>query len=142
MWDRFRVDLSNQPFSVIDAHLFPILSQRNLRRACIDKTSIGIDLCERAKLRFGYKVEPHNFTPALKEELAFGLRRDLEDRKLRLVRDDKLRGDLHALRKEVTHSGNIRLDGESDDSHCDRTWAKALRQYAARARAVLTSRLG
>jgi hypothetical protein len=48
----------------------------------------------------------------------------------RLVRDDKLRADLRALKKLVTGSGT--LDGQSDDSHCDRTWAKALRQHAAR----------
>ena len=26
----------------------------------------------------------------------------------------------------------VRFEGEAEDSHCDRTWAKALRQYAAR----------
>ena len=57
---------------------------------------------------------------------------DFEDRRLRIVRDDKLRADLHSLKKQVTASGNIRFDGSADDSHCDRTWAKALRQHAAR----------
>ena len=44
----------------------------------------------------------------------------------------QLRADLRGLRKQVTPSGNIRFEGEAEDSHCDRTWAKALRQYAAR----------
>src|SRR5438309_7236003 len=93
-----------------------------------------MQLAERARERFGWKVEPITFTPVVKEELAFGLRRDFEDRRLRIVRDENLRSDLRALRKEVTTSGNIRFAGESDQSHCDRTWAKALRQHAARRR--------
>jgi hypothetical protein len=31
----------------------------------------------------------------------------------------------------VTSAGNIRFLAEDDDSHCDRFWAKALRQHAA-----------
>src|SRR5258706_1869871 len=89
---------------------------------------------DRARKQFGWKVEPFTFTPAVKEELAFGLRRDSEDRRLRIVRDDDLRSDLRALKKDVTASGNIRFAGEVENSHCDRTWAKALRQHAARYR--------
>jgi len=91
-------------------------------------------LAEQARERFGWKVEPVTFTPAVKEELAFTLRRDFEDHRLRIVRDDNLRSDLRALKKDVTAAGNIRFAGESEDSHCDRTWAKALRQHAARYR--------
>ncbi len=56
--------------------------------------------------------------------------------------DDKLRADLRGLKKEVTVAGNIRFVGESDDSHCDRTWAKALRQHAARNRPTIGARIG
>lgn len=55
-------------------------------------------------------------------------------RKLRIVRDDNLRSDLRAQRKEITTSGNIRFAGEVENSHCDRTWAMALRQHASRHR--------
>ena len=46
--------------------------------------------------------------------------------------DDPLAADLRGIKKEVTLGGNIRFVGESQDSHCDRFWAKALRQQAAR----------
>ena len=72
--------------------------------------------------------------PGYSWHLRVHLRAAFEDRKLRIVRDDKLRADLRAMRKEVTPSGNIRLNGQADDSHCDRFWAKALRQHAARQR--------
>ena len=133
-WDRMRLELRDKSFSEIEFELYRLLKLPQVKRACIDATGMGMQLAERARERFGWKVEPITFTPAVKEELAFGLRRDFEDRKLRIVRDDKLRSDLRALRKEVTSSGNIRFGGEAENSHCDRTWAKALRQHAARYR--------
>lgn len=133
-WDRLRLELQNQPFSEIKSCLHTLLRLPALKRCCIDATGIGMQLAEEAKSRFGWKVEPVTFSAAIKENLAFGLRRDFEERKLRIVADDKLRADLRGLKKEVTLAGNIRFVGETDDSHCDRTWAKALRQHAARHR--------
>jgi phage FluMu gp28-like protein len=95
---------------------------------------MGIQLAERARERFGWKVEPVNFTSALKEELAFALRRDFEDCRLRIPRDAALHADLRSIKKEITPSGKLRFIGDTDDGHCDRTWAKALRQHAARRR--------
>src|SRR5204863_7924891 len=126
----------------IEFELYRLLKLPHVKRACIDATGMGMQLAERARERFGWKVEAVTFTPTVKEDLAFTLRRDFEDRKLRIVRDDNLRSDLRALRKEVTSSGNIRFAGESDDSHCDRTWAKALRQHAARVRRTPGARVG
>ena len=133
MWDRLRIELHKATFPAIEFELYRLLRLPQVKRCCIDATRHD-QLAERARDLFGWKVEGHTFTAPFKEELAFGLRRDFEDRKLRLVRDDDLRSDLRALKKEVTSSGNIRLDGQSGDSHCDRTWAKALRQHAARYR--------
>jgi phage FluMu gp28-like protein len=103
-----------------------------VKRCCIDATGLGMQLAEEARVDFGWKLEPISFTASIKEQLAFGLRTDLEERKVRLVCDDLLRADLRGIKKEVTPSGNIRFAGETLDSHCDRFWAKALRQYAAR----------
>ncbi len=140
--DRIRIELQDKTFSEIEFELYRLLALPQLKRACIDATGMGMQLAERARERFRWKIEPVTFTAAVKEELAFELRRAFEDRQLRIVRDDKLRSDLRALRKEVTTSGNIRFAGESENSHCDRTWAMALRQHAAKPRTTLTSRLG
>jgi len=113
-----------------------------LKRACLDATGMGLQLAERAAERFGWKIEALTFTAALKEELAFGLRADFEDRRLRIVTSDALRADLRGVRKEITASGNLRFRGESEDSHCDRFWAKALRQHAARHRNVAGAAVG
>jgi phage FluMu gp28-like protein len=90
-----------------------------------------MQLAERAKQRFGWKVEPITMTGPLKEQMAYELRTAFESKLLRIDANPKLRADLHGVNKEVTASGHIRFAGESADSHCDRFWAKALRQHAA-----------
>jgi phage FluMu gp28-like protein len=134
MYDRLRLEFQGQPYSQIEAQLYPLLSLPQLKYAAIDKSGIGDQLSERARERFGWKVEPVNFTPAMKEKLAFTLRQQFEDRLVRIPADDKLRADLRGLKKETTPSGKITFLGETADSHCDRTWAKALRHHAARRR--------
>ena len=142
VWDRCRIELHNKTYSEIEFELYRLLALPQLKRACIDATGQGDQLAERARESFGWKVEAVKFTPALKEALAFGLRNDFEERKLRIVRDEKLRSDLRGLKKEVTVAGNIRFVGETEDSHCDRTWAKALRQHAARQQRTMGARVG
>jgi phage FluMu gp28-like protein len=132
VWDRLRIEMRGCRFAQIEETLFRLLRLRQLKRACIDATGLGAQLAERAAERFEWKVEPITFSGPMKEELAFGLRADFEERRLRIVRDEKLVADLRGIKKEVTESGNIRFLGESGDSHCDRFWAKALRQHAAR----------
>jgi phage FluMu gp28-like protein len=132
VWDRLRLELLNRRFSEIEEELYRLLKLRQLKRACIDATGLGLQLAERARERFLGKVEPITFTASAKEELAVSFKVDLEKRHVRLADDDKLRADLRGIRKEVTMSGNIRYAGETEGSHCDRFWAKALRQHAAR----------
>jgi phage FluMu gp28-like protein len=134
IWDRARIELHNRPFGEMKENLYPILALSQLKRCCMDANGIGIQLHEEARERFGWKAEGIKITAPIKEELAFGLRTAFEDRKLRIVSDESLRSDLRALKKETTSSGNVPLDGQVENSHCDRTWAKALRQHAARYR--------
>ena len=130
LWDRFRLELQNKTFAEQEYELHRLLALPKLKRACIDKGGLGMQLAEQAKHRFGWKAEPITFTPALKEEMAYRLRAAFEDKKIRIPRDPELRADLRGIRKQVTSSGNIRFDGEVEGSHCDRFWAKALRQHA------------
>jgi phage FluMu gp28-like protein len=134
--DLIRCELLGKSFTEIEQTLYPLLRLRQLKRACIDASGLGMQLAERARHHFGWKVEPVTLSGPRKEELAFALRHEFEDRKLRIPADEKLRADLRGLKKEVTPTGKIRFIGETEDSHCDRTWAKALRQHAARRRAV------
>src|SRR5262245_33675938 len=83
-WDRLRLELSGKTFSEIEHELYRLLELPEMVRACIDATGMGMQLAERARERFGTKVEPINFTRTVKEQLAFGLRADFEDRKVRI----------------------------------------------------------
>lgn len=130
MHDRLRVEMQGRKFAEQEQELWRLLALPGIKRACLDATGLGMQLAERARERYGWKVEAVTFTGPAKEEMAFGLRRRLEDRKLRLFRDANLRADLRGIKKETTAAGNIRFVGEAEDSHCDRFWALALREHA------------
>ena len=134
VWDRLRIELANKPFAEQEHELYRLLRLPKLQRACIDASGIGMQLAERAYNNWGWKVERITFTAELKEQLAYQLRRDFQDGLLRICRDERLRDDLNSIQKEVTDCGNIRFAGDTKDGHCDRFWAKALRQQAARYR--------
>src|SRR6266478_5481728 len=74
IWDRLRLELANKTFAEQEFELFRLLALPGLRRACIDATGLGMQLAERARQRFGWKVEPVTFTAAAKEEMAYLLR--------------------------------------------------------------------
>lgn len=131
LWDRYRIEMKDKRFAEQEDELYRLLALPQMRRGCIDQTGMGAQLAERAGERFGYKVEGVTFTGESKETMAFELRRALEDKRMRIASDPKLRSDLRGIRKETTVAGNIRFAGESEDSHCDRFWALALRLHAA-----------
>ncbi|HWQ93777.1 MAG TPA: terminase family protein [Clostridia bacterium] len=142
VWDRLRLELLNRPFDEIEAELRRLMSLSRVRRACIDASGLGLQLAENARRQYGHRVEPLTFTAPLKEELAYGLRTAFEQGAVRIPIDNALRADLRGIRKEVTSSGHIRFAGESVDSHCDRFWAKALRQHALRAEPKVGGKVG
>jgi len=136
VWDRLRIELLNRPFNEIEAELHRVLRLRQVKRVCMDATGMGIQLAERARERFEWKVQPVTFTTTTKEELACGLRMDFENRQLRIPDDDRLIADLRGIRRETGAAGHSKYHGQTEDSHCDRFWAKALRQHAARHRII------
>lgn len=132
-WERLRVELRAKTFDEQETELYRLLALPQLRRACIDATGMGMQLAERAVKRFGeYRVEGVRFTGPVKEEIAYPLRSAHEDRTIRYAKDEALRADLRGIKKETTQSGNIRFVGDSEDSHCDRFWAKALALHAGK----------
>lgn len=136
-WERMRIELQAKTFAEQEHELWRLLQLPQVRRACLDGSGLGMQMAERAKERFSWKVEAVSFTGPAKEELAFPLRGAHEDRKLRYSPDEKLRSDLRGIKKELTDkTHNIRFVGESADSHCDRFWAKALALHAGKQPAV------
>ena len=133
-YTRAMIELSKMPFKEQEDVLYEILKHPKMRRACIDATGLGMQLTENAQKNFGkYRVEAITFNGSIKEEMAYQLLTAFEDRNVRIPDNQKLREDLHSIRKLVTTSGNIRFDVESSetDGHADRFWALALANHAA-----------
>lgn len=128
----------NQTFDAQEDTLYSLLKLPQVRRWCIDNTGIGRQFAERAQKRFGYKVEPVNFTGPVKEELAYPVRAAFEDKSVRIPNDAALRSDLRAIRKETTAAGNLRFTADAGpNGHSDRFWALALALHAAKATPAL-----
>jgi len=133
-YTRLIKEMERTPFHIQDEVLSNILKHRNLRRCCIDSTGLGMQLAETAQKKFGqYRVEAITFTNKVKEELAYNLRTNFEDKTVYIPSEHDIREDLHSVRKITTTAGNIRFDVEKSDAsgHADRFWALALALYAA-----------
>ena len=121
--------LEKTPFHIQYEILSAILKHPKLRRCCIDSTGIGMQLAETAQNDFGkYRVEPVMFTNKSKEEMAFNLRTNFEDKSVIIPSDHDIREDLHSIRRVTTKAGNIRFDADTSEvsGHADRFWGLAL----------------
>ncbi|MDR2377384.1 MAG: terminase family protein [Puniceicoccales bacterium] len=119
-------------FSEQEALLKSFFTHPSLRRVCIDQSGIGRQFTERAIEHFGsYRVEGITFTSAIKERLAYELRRGFEQRQLRIPAERSIRDDLRSVKRETTFAGNIRFSAERNkNGHADRFWALALAWHA------------
>lgn len=127
--------IEKTPFRVQMEIISSYLAHPAVRRCCIDASGLGMQLAEQLKEKFGSKVEPITFTGPVKEELAYNLRTNFENKSVAIPSDQSIREDLHSVRKVTTASNNIRFDvnAESEVSgHADRFWALALALYAAK----------
>ena len=126
------VALKNTPFDAQEAELYALLALPNMHRCCIDKNGIGEQMSERARKKFGYRVEQTVLSAQSKEPMAYALRLRMEERTLRIPDDRIVFSDFRGIRKSVTAAGNIRFEGErTKDGHSDRFWAAALCVEAA-----------
>jgi phage FluMu gp28-like protein len=101
-------------------------------RICIDATGLGIGWVDDAQDKFGERrVEGVTFTGPVKEALAYPVKGAMEDRKVRIPDDSRIRADLRKVQKVTTPAGNIRFVAEATaDGHADRFWALALAIHA------------
>jgi phage FluMu gp28-like protein len=103
-----------------------------VRRACIDSTGMGAPLAESLEREFGPRVEPVTFTAAVKEDMAYRVKRRMEQRLDLIPEAPEIARAFGAVKKLVTAAGNTRFDAERTDlGHADEFWAKALADLAA-----------
>lgn len=138
LYTRQVIELQNMKKSDQEKVFYPILDF--IQRVCLDYTGLGIGWGDDASDRFGSKVECVTFSNSVKESMAYALRGQFEDRKLRIPFNPKVRADLRAITKTTTAAGNIRFTAErTKDGHSDRFWALALAVHAASGGQVIDS---
>lgn len=132
-YTRLVIELAKMPFHKQEEILHEILSHKLFRRDCQDDTGIGMQMAENAQVKFGkFRVEGVTFTNKVKEDLAYRLRTEFENKTVFIPSRHEIREDLHSVRKITTASNNIRFDADrSDNGHADRFWALALALHAA-----------
>ena len=103
------ISMRNLPFSVQRYVLFALLKMPQLRRACIDRSGLGMEMAENAEKVWPSRVEKEALPP-----------------------DTTIRQSLHAIKKTATSTGNFRFDADRDEKigHADHFWAKALARQA------------
>jgi phage FluMu gp28-like protein len=93
---------------------------------------MGMPLGEDLQREFGGRVEPVQFLLAAKEDMAYRVKRRMEQRLDLLPDDPAIRAAFRAVKKIVTPAGNVRFDAERTElGHADEFWAKALADLAA-----------
>lgn len=129
---RFILELHQVKFRYQFRWLSAVL--RVVQASEIDETGIGAQLAEDAQEDFGEeRVTKVTFSAESKRDLAVGLKRDFEDRTIRIPNVPTVRQDINKIKRTVTPAGNVIFQGERDaDGHADRFWAMALARRAAR----------
>lgn len=127
------ITMDKTPFDQQEQILWAALAHPKLRRCSMDETGIGMQMAERAKQKFGYKVEPVTFNMATKEDMAVRTRRRFEERLDKIPENaPAVERALAAIKRQATASGALRFDAERTDAgHADEFWAKALADLAA-----------
>jgi phage FluMu gp28-like protein len=131
--------LHNTPFADQVSFARELLSLKSrkrqgplIRRVCIDATGMGAPLAEALAQEFGGRVEPVTFTMAGKEDMAYRVKRRMEQHLDLLPDVPEIRQAFGAVKKITTATGNIRFDAERTElGHADQFWGKALADLAA-----------
>lgn len=132
LWLRERKELFRTPWHEQKAEIARFFKTYRILRAAMDATGMGSEPVEWAKMQFGSRVEAVQFSAPRKLDMATVLKNRMEDRRIRLPRDQDLRNDLHSVSKTVGPTGNPRLSAARvKGSHADRFWACALGAAAA-----------
>ena len=133
-WTREIIARQRIKFAEQDMLLDDVFDRYDVRRLCMDQTGMGEKPVEDAKTRYGNsRVEGVIFTGANKLTLATIGKEKFQDRKKRIpMGDQKLRSDIHKLKKVTSATGAPRFVAESDAAgHADRAWACFLADNAA-----------
>ncbi|MHC5054358.1 MAG: phage terminase large subunit family protein [Planctomycetota bacterium] len=130
---RYGRSFDRSRFKDQEAHLRKMLRRsRRLKRLCIDRHGIGMNMAENLHSEFRSSVEGVAMIGPVKESLAVGLHIVLENEEISIPRDRELIAQVHSIKKSSTNAGYSRYDTETNaKAHADVLWALALAVHAA-----------
>ncbi|MGH9358208.1 MAG: terminase large subunit domain-containing protein [Candidatus Acidiferrales bacterium] len=130
-WTRGVVEMKNipTPDQLRQARLLMPL----IRRINIDQSGMGLVIAEQLGQEYPEKVEGIQFTQQTKEALAVYAKRRMEETKVRVPDDARVRASFRAIKKTQNAVGQFRFDTEHDAKygHADHWWAFCLAETAA-----------
>lgn len=134
-WTREIITLKRVALRQQLAELNRVFHQYNVMRCYLDQTGMGEKMVEDAQYEHGQtRVQGVLFNTVTKLNMATLGKEAFEDRRIRIPQgDNRLRDDLHKLKKITGATGVPRFVAESDSQgHADRTWACFLALTAAK----------
>jgi phage FluMu gp28-like protein len=130
LWTREIRCLHRQKFAVQDAARAEMMDRYKVHRWCMDQGGLGEKPVEDAIRVYGAGIVEGVYTsaPPVRLTLATFLKQRFEGKTIKIPRgDEKLRRDLHKMKKIAGPTGTPRFVVERDgNDHADRTWACAL----------------
>lgn len=118
--------LAKATFKEQEDHISGFLKTYPLAVLKIDKTGIGMNLCENIYAKFGSRVSGVWFSNTKKEEMALNLKKAFEDKRISIPNDPLLIADIHAIKRTIG-AKSFKYDAKRNEhGHADRFWALAL----------------
>lgn len=101
-------------------------SRMDVRRWCVDRTGLGMDIAERLTESLSPRCVGVHFDAKKKERMALKMLKLFEDKKIVIPNNADVMANLHSVKKIVSGMG-VKYDATSDDSgHGDLFWAVAM----------------
>jgi phage FluMu gp28-like protein len=141
-WTRAVIEMANMstPDQIREARaLMPLV-----RRMNIDQSGMGLSIAETLTEEFPGKVAGVQFTQQSKEAMAVLAKRCMEEMKVRIPDNDKIRASFRSVKKTANSLGQARFDAEHDTKfgHADHWWAFCLTEAAAEQPAYHLAEIG
>lgn len=132
LWERDGYRETGQTFAHQDAWFDDSFKRFRMVQWRVDQTGMGEKVVEDQQAKHGAsRVVGVQLTGPNRVDLAFGLQRLFQQRKIRIRADARTRADLMAIKKLGSEeSGGIRIVNDGD-VHADEFWAYALMAQAA-----------
>lgn len=125
--------LHNLDFAAQEQFFIERVGRRNVRRAAIDATGLGMQMAENAVKALPGKVIPVTFNQGIKLEMAVKAKRKFQDRLARIPDKPKIHYELYSIKQQAGRNESIVITSEAGltDGHADYAWAGFLGFHAA-----------